>query len=163
MINKQSMWFLTLLSLVLVLGVYYVTMPNDLLKSSVKGEEKNKEVNVSVSEGDILIAMRANRDEKVSLEIEELEKVLTSGTSTSEEKNKAFEELKLLNLNVGKEEELEQKLETDFGIKSYIEINKDNIKVVINSKEHDASLANNIMRSIQSEYKEKMYITVQFE
>lgn len=163
MINKQSMWFLTLLSLVLVLGVYYVTMPNDLLKSSVKGEDKEKQVNVNVSEGDILIAMRANRDEKVSLEIEELEKILTASTSTSEEKNKAFEELKLLNLNVGKEEELEQKLETDFGIKSYIEINKDNIKVVINSKEHDASLANNIMRSIQSEYKEKMYITVQFE
>ena len=29
MINKQSMWFLTLFSLVLVLGVYYVTMPVD--------------------------------------------------------------------------------------------------------------------------------------
>lgn len=35
MINKQSMWFLTLFSLVLVLGVYYVTMPNDLLKGKI--------------------------------------------------------------------------------------------------------------------------------
>lgn len=163
MINKQSMWFLTLLSLVLVLGVYYVTMPNDLLKTSINGEEKNKKVNVKVSEGDILIAMRANRDEKVALEIEELESVLSSNTSSSEEKNSAFEELKLLNLNIGKEEELETKIESDFGIKSYIEINKDNIKVVINSKEHDASLANNIMRSVQAEFKEKKYITVRFE
>ena len=65
--------------------------------------------------------------------------------------------------NVTKENELESKLESEFGIKSYIEINKDNIKVVINSKEHDASLANNIMRCIQKEYKEKMYITVLFE
>jgi len=163
MINKQSMWFLTLLSLVLVLGVYYVTMPNDLLKTSINGEEKNKKVDVKVSEGDILIAMRANRDEKVALEIEELESVLSSNTSSSEEKNSAFEELKLLNLNIGKEEELETKIESDFGIKSYIEINKDNIKVVINSKEHDASLANNIMRSVQAEFKEKKYITVRFE
>ena len=107
--------------------------------------------------------MRANRDEKVALEIEELQKVLTSETATSEEKNTAFEELKVLNLNIGKEETLEEKIEEKFGIKSYIEISKDNIKVVINSKEHDASLANNIMRSIQEEYKEKMYITVQFE
>ena len=163
MINKQSMWFLTLLSLVLVLGVYYVTMPNDLLKTSINGEDKNKEVDVKVSEGDILIAMRANRDEKVALEIEKLESVLNSNTSSSEEKNSAFEELKLLNLNIGKEEELETKIESDFGIKSYIEINKDNIKVVINSKEHDASLANNIMRSVQAEFKEKKYITVRFE
>jgi len=163
MINKQSMWFLTLLSLVLVLGVYYVTMPNDLLSSKITGEETEKKTQVNVSEGDILIAMRANRDEKVSLEIEELQKVLTDPQKTSDEKNSAFNELKVLNLNIGKEEELEEKIENDFGIKSYIEINKDNIKVVINSKEHDAKLANNIMRSIQAEYKEKMYITVQFE
>lgn len=163
MINKQSMWFLTLLSLVLVLGIYYVTMPNDLLSNKVSGEEKEKELQVNVSEGDILIAMRANRDEKVSLEIEELQKVLTDPSKSSDEKNSAYNELKVLNLNIGKEEELEEKIEEDFGIKSYIEINQDNIKVVINSKEHDASLANNIMRSIQEEYKEKMYITVQFE
>ncbi len=163
MINKQSMWFLTLLSLVLVLGVYYVTMPNDLLSSKIEGSEINEKANVTVTEGDVLIAMRANRDEKVALEIEELQKVLTSETATSEEKNTAFEELKVLNLNIGKEETLEEKIEEKFGIKSYIEISKDNIKVVINSKEHDASLANNIMRSIQEEYKEKMYITVQFE
>lgn len=163
MINKQSMWFLTLLSLVLVLGVYYVTMPNDLLSSKIEGEENVDKTNVTVTEGDILIAMRANRDEKVSLEIEELQKVLTSETASTEEKNSAFEELKVLNLNIGKEEELETKIEEKFGIKSYIEINKDNIKVVINSKEHDASLANKIMRSVQEEYKEKMYITVQFE
>ena len=163
MINKQSMWFLTLLSLVLVLGVYYVTMPNDLLSSKIEGSEINEKANVTVTEGDVLIAMRANRDEKVALEIEELQKVLTSETATSEEKNTAFEELKVLNLNIGKEETLEEKIEEKFGIKSYIEISKDNIKVVINSKEHDASLANNIMRTIQEEYKEKMYITVQFE
>jgi len=163
MINKQSMWFLTLLSLVLVLGVYYVTMPNDLLSSKIEGSEIKEKANVTVTEGDVLIAMRANRDEKVALEIEELQKVLTSETATSEEKNTAFEELKVLNLNIGKEETLEEKIEEKFGIKSYIEISKDNIKVVINSKEHDASLANNIMRSIQEEYKEKMYITVQFE
>lgn len=161
--NKQSMWFLTLLSLVLVLGVYYVTMPNELLKTNTKSEEKEKEVEVSVTENDTLIAMRANRDEKVSLEIERLEKVLTNEESTTEEKDKAFEELKVLNLNTTKESELETKIFDNFGIKCYIEINKDNIKVVINSKEHDAVLANNIMRSIQEEYKEKMYITVQFE
>ena len=31
MINKQGIWFLTLTSLALVLSVYYITMPNELL------------------------------------------------------------------------------------------------------------------------------------
>ena len=31
MIKKQNLWFLTLFSLILVLSVYYITMPNDLL------------------------------------------------------------------------------------------------------------------------------------
>ena len=163
MINKQSMWFLTLLSLVLVLGVYYVTMPNDLLSSKITSDEVKDVLDVKVSEGDTLIAMRANRDEEVSLEIEKLENVLTSDSSSVEAKNKAFEDLKVLNLNISKEEELEKKLEEKFGIKSYIEVNNDNVKVVINSKEHDASLANNLMRSVQEEYDEKMYITIEFE
>ena len=35
MINKQKLWFLTLFSLILVLSVYYITMPDNLLKSEV--------------------------------------------------------------------------------------------------------------------------------
>ena len=31
MINKRSIWFLTLFSLILVLSVYYITMPSELL------------------------------------------------------------------------------------------------------------------------------------
>lgn len=163
MINKQSMWFLTLFSLVLVLGIYYVTMPNQMLSSGVTSDNMTKEVNASVTEGDNLLALRANRSEQIESQKEKLESILTQDDASSEEKNSAFEELKLLNLNISKESKLESILESELGIKSYIEINKDNIKVVINSKEHDASLANNIMRRIQKEYTEKMYITVLFE
>ena len=31
MINKNNLWFLTLFSLILILGVYYVTLPSDVL------------------------------------------------------------------------------------------------------------------------------------
>ena len=37
------------------------------------------------------------------------------------------------------------------------------IKVVINSSEHDMTLANKIMRAIQSNYKDNKYITVKFQ
>ena len=163
MINKQSLWFLTLLTLVLVLGVYYVTMPNELLKSKEVLESVNKEIAVDVEESDRLVSLRVERDEKLETTMKELQDVLTSATSSTEEKNSAFEELKLLNLTKGKEEELENKLLEVYKIKTFIEITGDQIKVVVNSSEHNASLANNIMRTIQEEYDKKMYITVKFE
>ena len=163
MINKQSLWFLTLLTLVLVLGVYYVTMPSELLKSKNVLESVSKEIEVNVTESDKLVALRVERDEKLEVAMKELQTVLTSATTTAEEKNSAFEELKLLNLTKGKEEELENKLLEEYKIKTFIEVNGDQIKVVVNSSEHNASLANNIMRSIQKEYDKKMFITVKFE
>lgn len=162
MINKQSLWFVTLLSLVLVLGIYYVTMPNDLLKTE-ETKNVNSEVTVDVEESDMLVALRVERDEEVATKMDELESVLTNETSTADEKNNAFEELKLLNLNIGKEEELETLILDTYKIKSYVEINNDQIKVVVNSSEHDSKLANDIMRTIQGQFDEKMYITIKFE
>ena len=44
MINKKSLWFLTLFSLILVLSIYYITMPSELLlttnKENIKEEKK---------------------------------------------------------------------------------------------------------------------------
>ena len=42
MVNKQGLWFLTLTSLALVLSVYYITMPNEILmneKSSITSKK----------------------------------------------------------------------------------------------------------------------------
>ena len=69
----------------------------------------------------------------------------------------------MLNLNIGKEEELEALILDTYKIKSYVEINNDQIKVVVNSSEHDSKLANDIMRTIQDKFDEKMYITIKFE
>lgn len=163
MINKQSLWFLTLLTLVLVLGVYYVTMPNELLKSKEILESANGEVKVNIEQSDKLVALRVERDEALETSMKELQTVLTSLTASTEEKNSAFEELKLLNLTKGKEGELEDEILSTYKIKSFIEISGDKIKVVVNSSEHNATLANNIMRTVQEEYDKKMYITVKFE
>lgn len=163
MMNKQSLWFLTLFSLILVMGVYYVTMPNELLKQKDKLTNVSKEIEVDIEENDMLVALRVERDEKLESSMKRLSSLLTSELTSVEEKNNAFEELKLLNLTKGKEVELEEKILNEFKIKSYIEINSDQIKVTINSKEHNANLANDIMRSIQQEFNVKKYITVKFE
>ena len=96
-------------------------------------------------------------------EIDSLKDILTDLNISVDEKNLAFDELKLLNLNKGKEQSLEEKINKNYNVKSFIKIDNDQIRVVVGSSEHSASLANNIIRSVQEEFDKKMYISVQFQ
>ena len=159
--NRQNLWFLTLFSLILILGVYYITLPSDVF--SKKGVENvSKNIDVEVSESNKLVSLRVERDEKISSVMSELQEKIVSSTST-EEKNSAFEELQVLNLTKGKETYLEDKILNNFKINSFVEINNDNINVTISSKEHNSNLANEIMRSVQEEFEDKKNITIKFE
>ena len=165
MINKKSLWFLTLFSLILVLSIYYTTMPSELLltNTTLESEEKSTEPTVELEESDILVALRVESDEEMMSEIEKLQLVLTNADSTVEDKNKAYQKIKELNNNRGEEEKLEANVEKEFKLKSYIKIKNDQISVTINDSKHDQSLANNIMRSIQANYEDSKYITVTFK
>lgn len=160
--NKQNLWFLTLFSLILILGVYYITLPSEIFNSS-KTENVSKNIDVDVSENNKLIALRVERNEKISSVMSELQDKIISSSSTTEEKNTAFEELQVLNLAKGKETYLEDKILDNYKINSYVEINNDNIKVTISSSNHNNDIANNIMRSIQEEFEDKKIITIKFE
>lgn len=160
--NKQNLWFLTLFSFILILGVYYITLPSEIF-SDGKTNVVNKEVDIKVSESDNLIALRVERDEKIATTMSELQDKITSSSSTSEEKNTAFEELQVLNLAKGKETYLEDKIKNNFQINSYVEINNDNIKITVSSTEHNKKIANDIMRSVQEEFEDKKNIIIKFE
>ena len=113
MINKKSLWFLTLFSLILVLSIYYITMPSELLlKTNTTKEvnEKTDDVKVDVEESNILVALRVESDEEVSKQIEDLKLTLTNTESSVEEKNKAYEKIKELNDLRGEEEKLEKQI-----------------------------------------------------
>lgn len=165
MINKQSLWFVTLFSLILVLSIYYITMPDNALKSITAsgGEAQSTSKVGSIEESSILVALRVEADEQVVAQMDALQNVLLSETASVEEKNNAYESLKELNKAKGKEEELEKKILEEFKLKSFVKIKKDQISIVIASSDHSSELANNIIRSIQSLYDEKMYITVKFQ
>jgi len=168
MINKKSLWFLTLFSLILVLSIYYITMPSELLlttnTSNLLNEEKEQEeVNIDVEESDLLVALRVESDEKMTNQIEELQLILTNADSSVDEKNKAYEKIKELNDVRGEEEKLEKQVKENYKLDAFIKINGNQIQVTINSNEHSNNLANNIMRTIQANYKDSKYITVKFQ
>lgn len=163
--NKQNLWFLTLFGLILVLGVYYVTMPNDFLEKANKiVETKNEKTTVEeVKEESPLVAMRVSLEEERAEKMEVLQQKLTSEKLTSEEKNNAYEELKYLNEVQGKEESFEKKLKKEYDLDCFTKIETSDISIICVSNKHDVTLANNIMRLIQSEYDKKMNISVKFQ
>ena len=169
MVNKQGMWFLTLTSLALVLSVYYITMPNELLLSN-NGNIINKEnvatqvdAKTNITSSDVITSMRVNLDEERNLLVNELQGKLSDSNLTVDEKNEIYEDLRYLSELSSKESMLETKIKNEFKLESFIKIKDDTISVVIKSNEHDKNLALNIMKSIAEEFNEKMYISVSFK
>lgn len=162
MVNKKNMWFLTLFSLILVLSVYYVTMPTELLINTTEAKDVLKSVE-EVGENANLVALRVEREEEVLKELDILSGILTNRESSIEEKNDAFDKMKNINNLKMEEEKLEKLIKNDLKLDSIVKIEGDKVIIHVNSKEKSSELANKIMRLIQSKYDTKMYITVKFE
>ena len=162
MINKKNLWFLTLFSLVLVLSVYYITMPKELLLTNNNAISEDNAV-VSVEEANIIETLRQEDNNNMLEEINKLKATISDNTVTTDARNEAFDALKLLNQISSKEELLEEKVKNTHGVDSFIKIDGDQIRVVVNSSEPSTTLANDIMRTIQSNFDTKQYIVVQFK
>lgn len=169
MINKKNLWFLTLFSLILVLSVYYITMPSELLMTTNSNYQENMketeqlEPTINIEESNILTALRIEAEEQVSSELEELQAILVNADATPEEKSTAYEKIKNINNIRTEEEKLEQQIKETHNLKAFVKINGDQIRVVISSNEHDTTLANNIIRTIQQNYEQNKYISVKFQ
>lgn len=165
MINKQKLWFLTLFSLILVLSVYYITMPSEILTTSKTNQKDEEKVTskASVTSTDVLTALQVELDEERLALAAEYNEILTNKETTTEEKNNAYEGLKKIDDLKAKEEELEKIVKKQMKLDSFIKIDGNNISVTINKEDHDYSLANEVMRLLQKQYDTKMYISVKFQ
>ena len=159
--NKQNLWFISLLSIILILCVYYISIPSNAFES-VEPTVKEETETIEVTESSDLVGLRVENDEMVLSQIEDLQNTIVDTTKTIDEKNIAYEELKTINQNKGKQEEIEQIIKNEFKYDSFVKIENDLISIVIKEKNHSKELANNIIRRIQSLYSDKKYITVKF-
>lgn len=169
MINKQGLWFLTLFSLILVLSVYYITMPNELFKTNGNlNLEENKEntspvsVDKTVNETDYFTTLKVELEASRDKRLKELETVMNSSETNTEEKNQAYEEMKTINETKALETSLISSLKDELALDTFVKIEQDKVLVVVKKEEHDVSLANKIMRLVQSEFNQPMSISVKF-
>ena len=164
MINKKNLWFLTLFSLILVLSVYYITMPTELLVTN-NGEiiDNEEAIITNIEETTVVEALKIEDNNTTLEEINKLKETIANVETSTEDKNKAFDTLKTLNQISSKEELLEEKIKTTYDLDSFIKIDGDQIRVVIDSDEHSNTIANNIMKTIQNNFDTKQYISIQFK
>ena len=173
MINKQGLIFLTLTSLILVLSVYYVTMPTELLLTTNSSYLKNNEEVVSnnaqegneqviVEEENTIKAMKTLLNDERYEKVKELNNKLINKELSIEEKNNIYEEIKVINKLEAIEEEIEQIIKKEYNLDSFVKVKDDIIEVTINSSKHDKNLVAKIMTSIEKKYN-NMYISVSFK
>ena len=161
MINKQNLWFVTLFSLILVLGIYYVTMSDETI--SVLAGENNVSKTVEVKESDSIVALQVEEDETVLKEMTEYQNILLNDEATLEEKNDAYNALQALSNKQSESEKIKQIITEKFNYDNFVKIKNDTINITIASKEHNKEIANNIIKEVQKLYDKQKYITVKFE
>ena len=161
MINKQKLWFLTLFSLILVLSVYYVTMPSNLLSVSDIKEDTTPTINME--DANILDVLKEENNERVAKEIESLRKIVVDVETNIDDKNIAYEKIQKLEENKGKEEKIVSLIKEKLGFDTYVEIKNTKVNVVVSNKEHSYKIANDIIKLVSSAFDSDKSVTVKFQ
>ena len=163
-INKQGLIFLTLTSLILVLSVYYVTMPTELLltTNSLYTKEENDNKDIVIENVNAINTMKSIHEDEIKEKVNELNTKLTNKELSFEEKNNIYEEIKTINQQESMEEDIEKIIKDEYKLNSFVKVDNDVIEINIDSKNHDKKLVANIITSVEKKY-HNMYISVSFK
>ncbi|MEG0385249.1 SpoIIIAH-like family protein [Solibacillus cecembensis] len=170
-VKKRTVWFLTLFSLVAVIGVYYAVDGNKtgnmltiftdsaLDETDILGvtPDITKTVN---SESDLFQEMRLEVSNKRSQLREQLTLKTASSEYTAEEKSAAFDEMEQLINRESTEATLEM-LVKSFGYDdALVRIEDEKVAVTVMSDENSKAQANEIVHLIKTEVDENVIVTV---
>src|SRR5690625_654773 len=173
MLKKQTIWLLTMLSLMIVLSVYYMTSPEnddlayindgqgemeaavntdaDVDAEATEGEAEVDEI-TNVGQDELFTTIRMELQDERSMKKDRLNEVVASSNATSEEKNDALQDIDDLDNLSAKESILE---ETIIASNTYedVLVRTDNDKVHVHVKVDELSNTEvvNIMQMVRDE------------
>ncbi|WP_323741946.1 SpoIIIAH-like family protein [Salinibacillus xinjiangensis] len=192
MLKKQTVWLLTMLSLLIVLSVYYMTSPggDQVALIGDQNEEENTEagsedtIETNVTEGsgeatevdaegnpisatstedDLFTQIRLEMQDQRSQQREQLDEILEASNVSAEEKNQAMEELNRLEETKSKESILEKVIQSE---KNYSDVlvrsEGDVVHVTVKADEVSGADANHIMQMVRDEFGE-IEVDVKFQ
>ena len=161
MINKQSLWFITLFSLIIILSIYY--FKSDETSLMMKTFASSETIKAIDNDNNSLDVLKISNDEVTVTKINEIQDILLDSEATLEEKNNAYDSLEVISQNKAKEIELSNIIKKEFNYNNLVKINDKDINVTILNNTHNNEIANSVLRKIKENIKENKYITVKFE
>nr|WP_279663416.1 SpoIIIAH-like family protein [Ectobacillus ponti] len=145
-----------MLSLVVVLSVYYVTTP-DSPRSNVastveQAAKKGASKETAKSSGsDMFVDLRLQMDDQRSAMKAELRDMMTSGTATAEQKNEAYQKIQQIQEMEAKEKLLETLIKSKVSKDALVRAESNSVKVTLKSEKQSASEANTIIQLVRGE------------
>lgn len=155
MLRKQTIWLLTMLSLVVVLSVYYVTgeptsqsikdVASDVASTN-KEEKATKEVSDQTFD-ELRMVLADERSEQKS----DLEAIIVSADATAEDKSAARDKMISLEETGQKEEMLEVLIESIGYEDVFVKVENEEVSIRIQSEELSKEQANKIIQLAEKE------------
>ncbi|MEG0313812.1 MAG: hypothetical protein RR646_00965 [Erysipelotrichaceae bacterium] len=169
--NRQALAFLTMFSLVLIMSVYYITLPNDtaVVKVEESKEDKENKANETETKEDKK-ETESNKgadenQEKINTakkeEINSNKETIANSKKTEEEKKEAINKVEKLEKDKKTVEELIKKCK-DKGWETSIEIKETILKVNIHKIKKDVKIANDVIMYLSKETNNAYNIEVKF-
>ena len=156
--NKQLVAFLSMLSLVLVLSVYYVMLPFENVPTT---NSQNVSSIITTTDDAYFASLAAEQDNNYDLLFEENYKILCESTYTQEEKVEALETISQLETKRHKESEIRDLILGNGHPSCFIEIKDDSIYVFVKSTTKTKTEIVNIMGLVDTIIPSK-YVYVKF-
>lgn len=154
--NKQAFTFLTLLTLVVLLGVYYVTLPAD--NTTIEPDQLITSVEQSAIEQ--YNQLKTQQSEELK---EKNEQVISSSMTSSEEKLEAIQENTLLEGIVLFEENVSSLLKENGFDECFVEKNNDIVRIVLPVEQKSQTNAVKVITLVDVICDDDVLIEVSFE
>lgn len=190
LLKKQTVWLLTMLSLVVVLSVYYITSPEqqgtnmaaveekskDAVEEKSKDavEKKNEDTSTKSEDGKTVISGVASDEafEALRLEMEDsrnelkeqLNTIIASTDLPAEKRSEAHDQMKKLDELANKESVLETLIKTKGYEDALVRADGEQVRITVKTKkEPTPSAANDIIQLVRDEIGAMKNVAVTFE
>ncbi|TKC19857.1 SpoIIIAH-like family protein [Robertmurraya kyonggiensis] len=177
LLKKQTVWLLTMLSLVVVLSVYYMTSP-DQQKNELATQEQEKatnsgqeevttetegEVLSSVASDEVFEGLRLQLDEERSKMKEDLRDIMASTDLPADQRSKAYDQIEELDQVAQKEAVLETLIIAMGYDDALVRADGEKVRITVKSNEPSASAANDIIQVVKDELGQMQAVAVEFQ
>jgi stage III sporulation protein AH len=173
LLKKQTVWLLTMLSLVVVLSVYYITAPEQNMSNTASVTEKTEKnsakskddagVVSEVAGDEVFEALRLDLEDKRNELKEQLIQITASSDLPPEQISKAYDQIKELDELETKETMLETLIKAKGYEDALVRADGNKVRVTVKAKKSSKAQANEIIQLVREEIGDLQKVVVEFQ